>query len=1001
MKKNLFLLVITLFIPIIGWAVEQGYAVFDSETGTLTFKYGDKPEGENIYDTDYTRFNCYDPPTWDCSKIKKVIFDPSYANARPTSISFWFEMATSLTDIVDIKYLNTSEVTNMWRVFGHCRGLTSLDLSHFDTRKVTRMSEMFSKCTNLKSLDISSFNTSKVELMEMMFADCNSLISLDVSHFDTQNVTEMDLMFFNCSSLTNLDVSSFNTSNVESMRAMFGGCSSLTSLDVSHFDTGKVPDMSDMFAWCSKLLGLDVSHFNTSHVTNMGSMFYSCKSLRELDLSSFDTGEVTDMSSMFSNCDILESIYVSDNWTTANVTSGDGVFYRCDRLIGGMGTTAHNSEQTDYTYAGIDGGPDAPGYLTDIADRIVGDQGYAVFDSEAGTLTFMYGEMPEGVNVFHTDHTRYSWDVLPYWDCGQIKEVIFDPSFANARPKSTSCWFMDANSLSEIAGIEYLNTSNVTDMSCMFQGCWSLTNLDLSTFNTGNVTDMKSMFSWSGINKINLSHFDTRNVVNMFGMFSDCSGLTCLDLGSFDTGNVTNMESMFFNCSNLEIIYAGDKWSTASVTEGEYVFYDCEKLVGGMGTAYRDAYIYDNQGNYLTYLFARIDGGEDAPGYFTKKLADGETVLVTISQYGKTTFCSNYNLDFSQSEAKAYVATGYEYQGESSTIWMTRVKDVPARVPVMIKGTANETYHVPVTEGGSSYYKNMFVGNTTGESMSIGETSEDGQYVNYYMSGGQFKSVSTSANIGNNKCYLQLPANFAAEATGDGYQVKIAASGKSSFAAPYDLDFTSLNDDVKAFTATGYDAGTKTIWLTRVKKVQKGEGLLLKGTGGETYTIPSSGVQAAYENMIVGNIGEEITINGTSEDGTLTNYYLKGGTYMSVSGSANIGTNKSYLQLPTSMLAGATGARSEDAPYSSDVLGTQENLGYLGNLGIPSTCHLAELETESMPIVLGETTGVKDNNRETITNNRDDQWFTISGQRIDKPTKKGLYIHDGRKVVVR
>ncbi|MBQ6379955.1 MAG: hypothetical protein IJJ56_14365 [Prevotella sp.] len=74
---------------------------------------------------------------------------------------------------------------------------------------------------------------------------------------------------------------------------------------------------------------------------------------------------------------------------------------------------------------------------------------------------------------------------------------------------------------------------------------------------------------------------------------------------------------------------------------------------------------------------------------------------------------------------------------------------------------------------------------------------------------------------------------------------------------------------------------------------------------------------------------------------------------------------------------------------------------------MPSTCHLAELETESMPVVFGsiggdgETTGIKDNNRETITNNRDDEWFTISGQRIDKPTKKGLYIHNGRKVVVK
>ncbi|MBQ6379781.1 MAG: hypothetical protein IJJ56_13480, partial [Prevotella sp.] len=86
---------------------------------------------------------------------------------------------------------------------------------------------------------------------------------------------------------------------------------------------------------------------------------------------------------------------------------------------------------------------------------------------------------------------------------------------------------------------------------------------------------------------------------------------------------------------------------------------------------------------------------------------------ITIGKNGKTTFCGTQALDFSYSdEVKAFIATGFDKT--EGTIWMTRVKDVPAGVPVMIKGTANETYHVPVTEGGSSYYKNMFVGNTTG-----------------------------------------------------------------------------------------------------------------------------------------------------------------------------------------------------------------------------------------------------------------------------------------------
>ena len=352
---------------------------------------------------------------------------------------------------------------------------------------------------------------------------------------------------------------------------------------------------------------------------------------------------------------------------------------------------------------------------------------------------------------------------------------------------------------------------------------------------------------------------------------------------------------------------------------------------------------------------------------------------IKIGSNGKTTYCGNQSLDFSFSdEVKAFIATGYDK--DEGTIWLTRVKDVPAGVPILIKGTADETYKVPVTESGSSYYKNMFVGNTTTEKVTISETSEDGLYVNYYMSGGQFKSVKGTANINPNKCYLQLPANFKAEAPGENQSIKIAASGKSSFAAPVDLDFTELGDDLRAFTATGYDKSTKTIWLTRVKRVQKGEGLLLKGNGGETYEIPSKGIQSSYVNMIVGNIEEEnLEIGETSEDGTLTNYYLKGGTYMSVVGSANIGKNKSYLQLPTSMLAGV---RNEEA---SDM---------------QSEYSFAEFETESMPLILAETTGIVSmfNVQSSMFN---DEWYTLSGQRIDKPTKKGLYIHNGRKVVIK
>ena len=286
---------------------------------------------------------------------------------------------------------------------------------------------------------------------------------------------------------------------------------------------------------------------------------------------------------------------------------------------------------------------------------------------------------------------------------------------------------------------------------------------------------------------------------------------------------------------------------------------------------------------------------------------------ITIGKSGKASYCGDKSLDFSFSdEVKAYIATGFDK--DEGTIWLTRVKDVPAGVPVLIKGEANQTYQVPVTDSENSYYKNMFVGNTTGEKIQIPET--DGNLVNYYLSGdGTFKSVNKSANIGNNKCYLQLPGTFKPSETGVTQKVTIKDIGKASYAAPVDLDFTNV-EGLKAFTATGYDKSTKTIWLTRVMKVQKGEGVLLKGDA-KDYEIPSAAVQSSYMNMFVGNTsGDKIQVQETSADGSMTNFYLNGeGLFVSVNGFVNIGNNKCYLELPTSMVAVAASTRGAEANY--------------------------------------------------------------------------------------
>ena len=292
----------------------ESYVVLDNAAGTLTFKHdANKPAGAfslNEGDAYPAWYDADDETVYNKNNIQKVIFDPSFANARPTNCCAWFLECKDLTVIEGLEYLNTENVKESNSMFWGCKSLPSLDLSTFDTRNVTNMYGMFS--------------------------ECSSLTSLDVSKFDTRNVTDMESMFSGCSNLTSLDVSKFDTQNVTHMSSMFRGCNSLTSLDVSKFDTRNVTSMYEMFAFCSSLTSLDVSKFDTRNVTDMMWMFSSCSSLTSLDLSNFDTQNVAYMNYMFNDCVNLATIYASDKFVTTAYSYDDAMFWDCKKLVGAV-----------------------------------------------------------------------------------------------------------------------------------------------------------------------------------------------------------------------------------------------------------------------------------------------------------------------------------------------------------------------------------------------------------------------------------------------------------------------------------------------------------------------------------------------------------------------------------------------------------------------------------------------------------------------------------------
>ena len=165
---------------------------------------------------------------------------------------------SNLTEVIFEDTCNTSNVTNMSRMFYSCPNLITITgLSNLNTSNVTTMDFLFAYCYDLTSIDISTWDTSNVTVLNNAFNYCNSLSSLDLSNWGTSSVTDMHNMFHHCESLTSLDVTNFDTSNVTDMNGMFYKCSDLECLNL--LDTTNATDTTDMFYDCGNLTAPDAT----------------------------------------------------------------------------------------------------------------------------------------------------------------------------------------------------------------------------------------------------------------------------------------------------------------------------------------------------------------------------------------------------------------------------------------------------------------------------------------------------------------------------------------------------------------------------------------------------------------------------------------------------------------------------------------------------------------------------------------------------------------------
>ena len=612
--------------------------------------------------------------------------------------AFLYNLKTSVTiDDYVADYESSNNTLTFKKVTSN--NIESLDLNHAVIVNKPTVGDMCRllgiNSTAIKSVVFDkSFKTYAPTSLYGFFRGLTKLETIkDLKYLNTEQVTNMSYMFSDCSALTSLDLSNFNTAKVRDMSYMFYRCSALSSLDLSNFNTAIVTNMSYMFFNCANLSSLDLSNFNTAIVSDMSLMFGSCSTLSSLDLSNFYTKEVRDMSYMFSRCSALTTIYASDKFVTSKVQSGKSMFSACKNLKGTI--LNYKDSKTEHTYANCG----TNGYFTPVFE-------YAEFNEGTGTLTFRRGlSKPKGAYALNLEASEPGW-----WSTHryEIKKVVFEASFANARPTSCYYWFCNCSELTDIEGIENLNTENVTNMRGMFFNCPNLSSLDLTNFSTGNVTDMNSMFGYCQLSSLDLTSFNTANVTNMYHMFFGCSALKSLDLTNFNTANVGDMDFMFQGCSALTTIYASEMFVTDQV-EGYDMFKYCTNLKD-----YSVREIDSKYANYKTGYFSKLVGknGEEKIGATGETLTAENLALddnkdfvayepfaAKAASYNRTmnagtawgTLCLPFAIVQSQeTECKFYRLTGIDNDNECITLESCEGAEIPAGTPVLFKMNEGE-----------------------------------------------------------------------------------------------------------------------------------------------------------------------------------------------------------------------------------------------------------------------------------------------------------------------
>ena len=962
MKKLVTLLLLTL-LPFVASAADKVeidgiyYELSSSDeakaasvTSNPSYYSGDIviPESVNYEEVTYSVTSIGYRAFSSCSGLTSVTIPNSVTSIGSEA----FYSCSGLTSIT----IPNSVTSIGYRAFYSCSGLTSITIPN----SVTSIDGYaFSYCSGLKSVTILCVPTfigsapfSGCSNLKDVTFDCESVVSLFNNVGSVETVTLTDNVFtigasafFGCSGLTSITISNSVTSI--GYRA-FSGCSGLTSVTIPNSVTSIG---SEAFSGCSGLTSITIPNSVTSIDYET---FYYCSALSSITI----PNSVTSIGNRaFDGCIGLTSVVIGSGVTSIEYNA----------------FSSTNIKKTIWlTNTPPSGASNAAGTVNYVAN----DQ-FSFWNKVVVVYPFLS-------SYFNVDGIRYVPVSLSDKTCDAI-DCLYDESARDIKLASTVTNKGVTLSVKNI--MPYIGYGN------KFIGSLAI--------NTNGEIGEAAFSNCSALQTVVLN---TNGEIGNYA-FSNCPNINSVELGN----NITSIGSYAFNgCASFEEI----KIRPAITEIGNSAFSDCTNLkkfiiedsdvelkLGAyiVSSCQLDSVYIGRNINYLTSEW-------DSPFYRNTslravKITDKETEISENEFYGCTNLqrviigdgvTSIGNRAFSGCSSLKFFTFGSEVK----TIGQEAFSDCTAVTEITSRAIEPPTCGAQALDDINKWDCKLYVPKGYLASYQAAEQwkeflfVEEGDYtiakkytLTYIVDGEEYKSYQIAEGSAitpepaptkegyDFSGWSTIPATMPAEdvtITGtfslltDEDVIQITSAGQSTWCSKYDLDFTGV-EGLKAYTATGYDRISGTIWLTRVYQVPANEGIFLMGNADE-YHVPHKSTGTYYANLMVGTL-QPITINET--DGEYTNYYLSNGDsgvgFYKVNGSVDLKANRAYLPL----LKGSVQA------------GTR----FIG----------IEFEDDGTTSIKGLTPALSEGEGE---------WFTLQGQRVAKPGK-GLYIHNGKKVIVR